>query len=187
MTLGYSTNVAATAWLRDSTNPGRLITIGPPGFGAYGRLRFIRDPVGAGEAEVDVELPSDHSTDAVQTLRALRHLVPFTDSLDDCFFLAWQGYPDFPIPDRPPVESVVRLPDREYWLMRGSLSDLAGWSSQTPPAFIWPADQAWCFTSDVDPHWAGVGASAEAIDVLTAADDVDVVRMRAGEDPPRFT
>ena len=31
------------------------------------------------------------------------------------------------------------------------------------PAVVWPADHPWIFTSDVDPHWAGIGASREAI------------------------
>jgi hypothetical protein len=40
---------------------------------------------------------------------------------------------------------------------------------------VWPADRRWCFTSDVDPHWAGIGAPGAAIDALTVAPTFDVV------------
>lgn len=45
-----------------------------------------------------------------------------------------------------------------------------------PPTFVWPADHRWCYSSDVDPRWAGIGASAAAIEPLTRRSDVDVVR-----------
>jgi hypothetical protein len=44
------------------------------------------------------------------------------------------------------------------------------------PAFIWPADRAWCVTNDVDPHWAGIAATAAAIDDLLASPALDMVR-----------
>ena len=31
------------------------------------------------------------------------------------------------------------------------------------PAFIWPEDRTWCVANDVDPPWAGIGASRDAI------------------------
>jgi hypothetical protein len=54
------------------------------------------------------------------------------------------------------------------------------------PAFIWPADRRWCFTSDVDPHWAGIGGEAAAIDALIAADDIDVVRADPAVPAPAY-
>ena len=44
-----------------------------------------------------------------------------------------------------------------------------------PPAFVWPADHAWIFVSDVDPHWAGIGASRAAIEELIDDPVLDVV------------
>jgi hypothetical protein len=44
------------------------------------------------------------------------------------------------------------------------------------PAFIWPADRAWCVANAVDPHWAGIGADVSAIDELLADPRLDVVR-----------
>ncbi|HEX2893442.1 MAG TPA: hypothetical protein VHO29_05510 [Marmoricola sp.] len=43
------------------------------------------------------------------------------------------------------------------------------------PAFVWPADQAWCPAFDVDPHWAGVGSSAAAVEALLVEPGLDVV------------
>lgn len=43
------------------------------------------------------------------------------------------------------------------------------------PAFVWPADRAWCVTCDVDPHFATIGRSAEAIDTIVTLQEVDVV------------
>ena len=41
--------------------------------------------------------------------------------------------------------------------------------------FIWPADHAWCVAHDVDPHYAGIGASSAAVADLLAQPDLDVV------------
>lgn len=46
---------------------------------------------------------------------------------------------------------------------------------QNPPAFVWPADRAWCLASDIDPHWAGIGADTATIRTLMTRDDIDVV------------
>ena len=49
------------------------------------------------------------------------------------------------------------------------------WPDLPDPAFVWPADHAWCLANDVDPHWAGIGADASAIDDLVADPRLDVV------------
>ena len=54
------------------------------------------------------------------------------------------------------------------------------------PAFVWPADHAWCVASDVDPHGAGIGAGRPAIAALTAAPDLDVVPARPDGPQPTY-
>ena len=54
------------------------------------------------------------------------------------------------------------------------------------PAFIWPADHAWCIANDVDPHWAGVGADGSAIDELLADSRLDVVPADRSQDQPYY-
>ena len=71
--------------------------------------------------------------------------------------------------------------------------DLAGWeetlhtSLNAPPAFAWPSDRSWCFASDVDPHYAGVGASEAAVRALLAAPGLDAVRAEPGRRQPTYS
>ena len=58
--------------------------------------------------------------------------------------------------------SLVAIPHRRYALFSGSLDDITNWEqtftseSAFAPAFVWPADRRWCFTSDV--HHLGPGS-----------------------------
>ena len=76
-------------------------------------------------------------------------------------------------------EPKVAIPNRDYFLFQvsevGHLSPGRLWPDMPDPAFIWPADRAWCLANDVDPHWAGIGADASAIDNLVADPRLDVV------------
>jgi hypothetical protein len=78
------------------------------------------------------------------------------------------------------------IPSRDYFLLEGDVSDLADWDAtrawlgqrsllDVPPAFMWPADHAWCIACDVDSHWAGIGAASTALDELLADPRLDVV------------
>lgn len=82
----------------------------------------------------------------------------------------------------------VVVPAREFYLFHGPLAAAGDWGEASPyngihlgrrfdpePAFVWPADRAWCIARDVDPHWAGIGASQLAIDELIADPALDVV------------
>lgn len=105
--------------------------------------------------------------------------------------------------DRPEARSTpqapkVAIPNRAYFLFHGSVSDLGDWGTVekepggfTPhmpdPAFIWPADHAWCLANDVDPHWAGIGASTAAIDQLMTEPHLDVVPADPSHDQPSYS
>jgi hypothetical protein len=193
MALRYTTQTAAADWLlRSGPPPFELITMGPAGFAAYARLRFIPDPSWPGQAEADVEVAQDHPSDLAQTARALRVLAPFTNTADECYFCAWEGYSGFLSAehlDRP----LVSLPHRRYALFVGRLTDIDDWAESLgggpgcpPPAFVWPADRRWCFTHDVDPHYAGIGGEEAAITMLLADPELDVVRARPGDSPPAY-
>lgn len=91
----------------------------------------------------------------------------------------------------------LHIPDRAYFLFRGKLSDFGDWGaadmwpgqprfSMPNPALIWPADHAWCIANDVDPHWAGIAAGAEAIGHLLATPGLDLVRADPGEEQPYY-
>lgn len=97
-------------------------------------------------------------------------------------------------PAQPPAAPKVVVPNRAYFLFHGAVSDFGDWGAGgrwpghtlPDPAFVWPADHAWCLTKDVDPHWAGIGADPAALDELLADPRLDVVRADPAEDPPRY-
>jgi len=91
----------------------------------------------------------------------------------------------------------VTIPNRVYFLFRGSLADFGDWGAadrrpgeprdwMPDPAFIWPADHAWCIADDVDPHYAGIGANTVAIDRLLAHPELDVVLADPGAEQPDY-
>jgi hypothetical protein len=91
----------------------------------------------------------------------------------------------------------VVVPNRAYWLFRGPLADVGTWDTaqerpgqcqldEAEPAFVWPADHAWCFTRDVDPHWAGIGGTASMISRLIADPRLDVVPADPTKDQPAY-
>jgi hypothetical protein len=99
-------------------------------------------------------------------------------------------------PSMPQLPKVV-LPNRAYWLFRGPLADIGTWDTaqqwpgrcrldQIEPAFIWPADHAWCVARDVDPHWAGIGGTPPLITRLMSDARLDVVPADPTEDQPLY-
>ncbi len=188
-----SGDLSAAAWLSESDpDPWRLITFGPATFQAYARLRYLPDPVRPGMNEADVQVPAGHPTDIDQARTALTALARYSSSTDSCYVCLWDGYSGaFSDPGltRGPL---VALPHRQYVLFTGTLDELENWNDlfdstfNSPPAFVWPADHRWCFASDVDPHWAGIGADTGVINKLVADPRVDVVPADPTEKQPTY-
>ena len=193
MSLSYSGDVSAADWIVSARIPWtQLVTFGPAQFPAYARLRFIPDPSRPGQAETDADIAEDHLLDLQQTRLALHHLRRFTTTPENCFFCVWEGYSDVHFPPSVLAGRMVTIPHRRYVLLQGSL-DLDGWAEALggagnlpPPAFAWPADQSWCFASDVDPHWAGIGADEAAINTLLDVPGLDVVPAEPSEPQPTY-
>ncbi|MGI3785524.1 MAG: hypothetical protein ACRYG2_32660 [Janthinobacterium lividum] len=191
MAITWTPSTSEGDWLGASGAPWwQAATFGPAGFEAYARLRFIPDPVRAGTAEADVELPDLHPSDLDQTCAALRVLAPFTGTPHACWFAVWDGWGHgLEIPAGLPL---LELPHRRHALLRADLADVQGWQralgrdSSVVPAFVWPADRRWCLASDVDPHWAGIGAEEAAVRALLAAPGLDVVRADPTEPQPSY-
>jgi hypothetical protein len=87
------------------------------------------------------------------------------------------------------------MPARSYFLFRGSLSNAGDWgvtgcswtgTKPYEPAFIWPADRAWCVACDVDPHWAGIGADTAVITRLIADPRLDAVDADPSGEQPAY-
>lgn len=183
MTLKFCIDTSPAGWIVNSDLPWYdVVGFGPAGFEAYARLRFMPDPTYQGQRSGDVDAggPIDEA-DLVAQACAL--LIPETTTPDDCYFCLWDGWPGAIAPE--PGGARVHLPNRDYHLFRGPATEAGNWGlsrddHMPPAAFIWPADHAWCIASDVDPHWAGIGASKHAIKRLTSSPHLDIVEA----DPP---
>jgi hypothetical protein len=193
VTLKFCIGVSAADWIVQAHIPWeQLVNFGPPDFPAYARLRFIPDPTKPGQAEADANVAEDHPSDITQTRRALEHLRRFTSTPEDCYFCVWEGYGDLNVPLSVLDGPMVTIPHRRYFLFHGSLTDFGSWEEtfgsvgDFPPAFAWPAGHSWCFTRDVDPHWAGIGAEQAAIETLLNAPELDVVPAQPTEPQPTY-
>ncbi len=156
---------SAAAWILSADLPWQQrAAFGPSRFPAYARLRFIPDPRYYGQSAVDIG--ADGSSDAEQLQAAVRILRSHTRTPNDLYFGFWDGSwgTNF-------SGTKVDIPNRSYYLFRGDVSDLSEWDTsgadhapdreEPIPAFIWPADHAWCVANDVDPHWAGIGGASK--------------------------
>lgn len=192
-----------------------LVTLGPAGFPAYARLRFIPDPAYEGQSEseganqIGVRSVSDTLSESEQLRIAVETLLHKASSPTEGYLLMWDGYGESMIPE--PVLKTPHVvitddeasrdpsvsPARGYYLVRVSLPDFVSgavehsWQAATglpmqAPAFIWPANQSWCITSDVDPHWAGIGAEQDLIDSLVIEQRLDVVLVEKNQKLPFY-
>lgn len=195
MTLSPSQDRTAADWIVRSDLPWTgLVTLGPAGFEAYARLRFLPDPVRRGQRESDVH-PDGRRPDQPATLLAV--LAGHTGTPDDCFVGLWDGLGGPPLASDAPavvVGPADRVPCRSYRLFRGPLADLLDTAQDWPgsylvdglPAFVWPADRAWCVARDVDPHWAGIAGSGHLVSRLVTDPRLDVVPTDPTEQQPAY-
>ncbi len=192
MQLRHVIGAEAATWISDLTFQ-EATTFGPLVFAAYARLRFIPDPSRPGQHEGQVEVPDDHLSDLDQARRVLDHLAQHTATADHCYFCIWDGYSYDRLPVGPGPHVMVDLPHRRYLLMEGPLGALRTWETDlgrggplVPPALVWPADRGWIFVSEVDPHWAGIGASREAIQDLLDDPVLDIVAADPRDPQPYY-
>jgi len=186
-------DLSPSEWLhRHPGDPARLITLGPAGYEASARVRFIDDPSWPGQSENDAHRRPDSMTDLDQVARTLQVLTRFTTTPERAYFCHWEGYPSAGEPWQAAGPLLI-LPDRRYALFEGALEDFSGWSAATgstgsdlPPAFVWPADRSWCLAHDVDVHFAAVVGSEAAISALRGDADLDVALLSPGETPPWY-
>lgn len=204
MTLTACSDSTAADWITTSRQWWwHLVTVGPQTFSAYARLRFIPDPAYAGQSENDAGRPPGALDDIEQLRVAVDTLLPHTSAPDDGYVLLWDGWGESQFPQHLRGGAQVsifdeaggKIPERNYWLCRVSLLDFVSGAAEEawgalplpPPAFIWPADRAWCITQDVDPHWAVIGADPAAIAPLLTEPRLDIVPMEPNEEPPFYS
>lgn len=198
-------DLSAADWIIGSDLPWySLVGFGPSGFSAYARLRFIPDPIYRGQSENEVMLDPNHPVEIDQTRVAVETLIGDESAPVQGYMMIWDGWGDDAFPpsvrggSQVSIPDEVRIPYRAYYLFDLDLKDFVSGSSQETwqlatdrampePAFIWPANRAWCITADVDPHWAGIGADHRGIERLIAHPGLDIVRIDPnGEEPPSY-
>ena len=178
-------------WLVAQGQPWpRLSLFGPDGYEAYARLRFIPDPRFGGQEEADHDGGDDLPGELEQLRTVVEVLRRHTSTPEVAWHCLWDGWGDLH------ESATVHHPHRSYHLFTGPLSDLGEWGADEiapgmprrpmMPAFVWPGDRAWCIAADVDPHWAGIGASQAAVDELVALSTVDVVPADPSEQQPFY-
>lgn len=79
----------------------------------------------------------------------------------------WRRRPVLRRPEpRQPTGPRVRLPHRDYLLLKGSVAQGAGW--EDGPNLWWPDDRAWCVASEIDFPYTYVGGTEHLIDEILA-------------------
>jgi hypothetical protein len=169
------------------------VTFGPQGFPTYARLRFLPDPTSPGQEEPELDADAPDELDLLRV--ALEVLGEHTLTPDDAYFCMWDGWGTPPALRALPM---VTVPNRSYFLLRGALVDFGDWQTPErmptgpgfdppPPAFVWPADHAWCLAFELDIHYAGIGATPEAIAQLVAHPALDAVPAEPDQEHPYYT
>lgn len=128
-------DLAAAKWIAASDGHWwNLVTLGPPGFPAYARLRFIPDPAHEGQPESAAARQADAPSDNDQLRIAAGTLLQRTAASDEGYVLIWDGWGGDSFPrgvagrDTPPYASpcvhLARAPGLVHQL--GCRSPLGG-------------------------------------------------------------
>ena len=208
--LEYLGESGAADWLRASlTTFGRRVASFVPGhFDAYVRIhhpfedgdgplaRTWRDLTAlAGRDPHDPVRADDFALYGVPNAQApvgtlppplidvlVEHLRPATATPDACYFAAWEGFGDSPVPRD--LEPTLELPHRRYHLFAGPIeaartSFSASRLSHHSANLWWPADRAWCVATEIDFAWTYVGGTRAVADALLADRRLDAVETTA--------
>jgi hypothetical protein len=187
VSLKPSSNLPAAAWITDAEGDWtQLAGFGPAVLPGYVRVRLLPDPERPFQSENEASVAPGGLSEHEQVKLILDVLRRHTGTPDDAFFCLWDGWGTH-IPGFKPM---VRIPSRAYYLFEGPLAEAGEWGldsdEELVPAFVWPADQAWCVAKDVDQHWIGVGASEAALQELLAVPALDVVKADPTEQQPFY-
>jgi len=186
VTLKPSTNLSAASWITDAEEDwAQLAGFGPATLPGYVRVRILPDPEHPFQSENDApEVPGALAENDLFRL-LIEVLGGHTSTPGLGYFCLWDGW-GTTIPGFRPM---VQIPNRSYYLFEGPLRDAGQWGVEDEslvPAFVWPADQAWCLAKDVDQHWIGVGASEAALQDLLEVPQLDVVKADPAEQQPFY-
>ena len=176
-------------WIKDSLDEWiwgetlKLDSIIPHGFESYISIRNAEDDSGHGKISPQV------MSDLIEVLNK------FTQPSTPCYIGFWEGYGiwDTPgyfvlggdhedarrlseahfvtLPDGSESSPKLELPNRNYILMRGILSESLklgsgtwDWFIPQSPNLLWPPDRSWCVAAEIDFNVSLIGGSASLIE-----------------------
>ena len=199
----------AADWLCASltTFATSVASILPGHFPAYARVYNpfgdVRDPFGeqswssmaaqAGRDLTDPAAAEDFAYNGVSNAQArtgtarlsvisslVDHLRGATSTPEKCYFALWEGYGIEP----PAMVPKLELPNRAYYMfvgpLEGALSSFDPFPfSERSANLWWPADQAWCVSTEVDFAWTYVGGPRSCIDAILSDARLDAIETSA--------
>jgi hypothetical protein len=174
-----------TGWLTLRTDrPAQVRSLVPEVFEGYAGVLHPRADVDAGEEPGRLQ----DTLGQALTLVLSEILDAFTTTPDRCWCAVWEGYADMI-----GLRFDLTLPrltfgDTSMIVARGPLSALPEQSltdggesdvDYRSPTLWWPADHAWCVTTDYEMETTLVGGSADCVAAMLADDQLEVVRVTA--------
>jgi hypothetical protein len=155
-------DVGAAEWLRTALWPwptpeGHVLvgSIVPEGFESHAAVRHAH--------------PERFELTAAQCRALAGFLAGFTAGADLCWFCVWTGFGGLDL--RATDDATLRIPDREYLLLRGPLASVHAFDPL--PQIWWPGDRAWCVAGDIDLARTFVGGSEACIEALSHSTELD--------------
>ncbi|KAA1422431.1 hypothetical protein FE697_014895 [Mumia zhuanghuii] len=185
MTLRPLTDLGPADWLAAADSAGfDVVSLGAPGFDAYVRLLHPLDP-DDDEEQAALNVEGDLGEALLASLCEV--LARHTTTPDHAYFCRW---------DEEQLDSGRRLliggreSARAYLVFEGPLAEAGHWGGHpvhgwiNSPNLLWPADRAWCFATEIDLPWTGIGGPQALIDELHTDDRFDVVHCDPRTDQP---
>jgi len=147
----------------DDVSPGGWVTAALPRFD-----RAVWDD----EPETG-DMPEDQFA-AVAAVLA-RH----TGTPDDCWFGFWEGRGAAQSLGLPRFGPRLKIPQRENFLIHGTVHDAVRALDSWGPNLWWPQDRAWFVATDIDLMSTYIGSSADCARALHACRSLEVVDTTA--------
>lgn len=139
-----------------------------------------RSPEEAVESRPWEEDPAGGTLPAEECTILAGVLEEFTTTPEASWYAFWRGfnYPDYP----PAGWPVLELTERTYVVQSGSVSAApsirVGEGYQSANIW-WPADHAWCVSTEIDCRYTLIGGNEELIRTIEGRSDLEVIRNRA--------
>jgi hypothetical protein len=139
-----------------------LISTPAPG---SGRPRLeLTDPLGPPQSE---------------QLRALAAILrECTRTPERCWYCVWTGYGG--IEERESGAQIHYPEDRDYFVSSGPI-EAVSFFDDLGPNIWWPDDRTWCVASEIDLPATYVGGSAQSIERLLAAEELEVLPVSVND------